>query len=135
MAAIGRRGGRIGGKRRPKTITKEQRRKEAAKAPSRFRYPPAFLAPFQVVGAFRMAFGPAVYDDEVGLDSPVWGQDDGAIAHALAGLDAFGEVDFFGLGVGHWCHLRFNSESCEVSPAYNLLKTKTMAEREGFESA
>jgi hypothetical protein len=32
MAAIGRRGGQIGGKRRLKTMTKEQRRKVAAKA-------------------------------------------------------------------------------------------------------
>jgi hypothetical protein len=55
-----------------------------------------------------MAFGLAIHGDEVGLDPPVWRQDDGAIPHALAGLDAFGEVYFFGLGVGHWCHLRFN---------------------------
>jgi hypothetical protein len=32
MAAIGRKGGQIGGKRRLKTMTKEQRRKVAAKA-------------------------------------------------------------------------------------------------------
>jgi len=32
MAAIGRKGGQIGGKRRLKTMTKEQRRKIAAKA-------------------------------------------------------------------------------------------------------
>jgi hypothetical protein len=32
MAAIGRKGGQIGGKRRLKTMTKEQRRKAAAKA-------------------------------------------------------------------------------------------------------
>jgi hypothetical protein len=32
MAAIGRKGGHIGGKRRLKTMTKEQRRKVAAKA-------------------------------------------------------------------------------------------------------
>jgi hypothetical protein len=32
MAAIGRKGGQIGGKRRRKTMTKEQRRKIAAKA-------------------------------------------------------------------------------------------------------
>jgi len=32
MAAIGRKGGRIGGKRRLKTMTKEQRRKVATKA-------------------------------------------------------------------------------------------------------
>jgi len=32
MAAIGRKGGQIGGKRRLKTMTKEQRRKMAAKA-------------------------------------------------------------------------------------------------------
>jgi hypothetical protein len=32
MAAIGRRGGQIGGKRRLKTMTKEQRRKVAARA-------------------------------------------------------------------------------------------------------
>ena len=76
-----------------------------------------------------MAFRLAVYGDEVGLDSPVWRQDDGAIPRAFAGLDAFGEVYFFGLGVGHWFHLQFNSESCEVSPVYNLLKTKAMAER------
>lgn len=32
MAAIGRKGGQVGGKRRLKTMTKEQRRKVAAKA-------------------------------------------------------------------------------------------------------
>ena len=32
MAAMGRKGGQIGGKRRPVTMTKEQRRKVAAKA-------------------------------------------------------------------------------------------------------
>jgi len=32
MAAIGRKGGQIGGKRRLKTMTKEQRRKVAARA-------------------------------------------------------------------------------------------------------
>jgi hypothetical protein len=32
MAAIGRKGGQIGGKRRLKTMTKEERRKVAAKA-------------------------------------------------------------------------------------------------------
>lgn len=32
MAAIGRKGGKVGGKRRLKTMTKEQRRKVAAKA-------------------------------------------------------------------------------------------------------
>jgi YD repeat-containing protein len=32
----------------------------------------------------------------------------------------------------NWHHLRFNSESHEVPPAYNLLKTRIMAEREGL---
>jgi hypothetical protein len=49
-------------------------------------------------------------------------------------LDSFGEINFLGLRVGHRCQLRFNSESVSASPANNLLKTKAMAEREGFES-
>jgi|SRR5579871_4942917 len=89
-------------------------------------------APFEVVGAFGMAFRLAVYSDEVRLDAPVRRQDNGAIPHALAGYDAFGEVYFFGLSVGHRCHLRFHSESVKVSPAYNLLKKKVVAEREGY---
>lgn len=41
MAEIGRKGGRIGGKRRLKTMTKEQRRKAAAKAArARWKKPP-----------------------------------------------------------------------------------------------
>ena len=80
-----------------------------------------------------MAFRLAVYDDEAGLRPFVWREDDGAIPQALAGLDPSSEVYFFGLGVGHWCHLRLNSGAGEVSPAHNLLKTKVMAEREGFE--
>ena len=80
-----------------------------------------------------MAFRLAVYDDEAGLRPLVWREDDGAIPQALAGLDAFGEGYFLGLGVGHWCHLRFNSESDKVPPACNLLKTKRLAEREGFD--
>ena len=37
------------------------------------------------------------------------------------------------LGVGYWCHLRFNSESGKVPPGCNLVKTIRLAEREGFE--
>ena len=80
-----------------------------------------------------MAFRLAVYDDEAGLRPFVWREDDGAIPQALAGLDPSSEVYFFGLGVGHWCHLRFNSESGKVPPACNLVKTIRLAEREGFE--
>ena len=36
-----------------------------------------------------------------GLTRPFAEQDDRAIAHSLAGLDSFGEVDFFALGVRH----------------------------------
>jgi hypothetical protein len=36
-------------------------------------YPPAFLRHFQVVRAFRMAFRPAVYDDEIWLDATILG--------------------------------------------------------------
>jgi hypothetical protein len=49
-----------------------------------------------------MPLGVAVDSDQVGLDPSIRRQDDGAIPHALADLDAFGEVCFFGLGVGHW---------------------------------
>jgi hypothetical protein len=48
-----------------------------------------------------MALWLSVYDHEVGLDSPVRRQHDGAIPQALAGPDSFGEVYFSGLGVGH----------------------------------
>jgi hypothetical protein len=65
-------------------------------------YPSAVLAPFEVVGTFGMAFGLAIYDDQVGLDPSIRRQDHWAISRALAGLDAFGEVYFFGLSVGHW---------------------------------
>jgi hypothetical protein len=44
-----------------------------------------------------MAFGLAIYHDQVGLDPAIWRQDDWAIAHALAGLDSFGKIYFAGL--------------------------------------
>jgi hypothetical protein len=50
---------------------------------------------------FRVAFRLALYDDEVGLDSTVRRQNDGAIPQPFGGLNSFGEVDFLGLGVGH----------------------------------
>jgi len=58
-----------------------------------------------------MALGSAVYDDDIGTDAAVGTQNDGAIPHAFWGLDAFGEVYFSGLSVGHWDYLRSNSVS------------------------
>jgi hypothetical protein len=53
----------------------------------------------------------AVDENRIRLDATVGGKDDWAVPHALKGLDAFGKVYFFGLRVGYWRHLRFNSES------------------------
>jgi hypothetical protein len=61
---------------------------------------PAF-SPFQVVRAFWVMFGLAVDDDQIGLDAAVWRQDNRTVAQTFPGLDAFGEVDFFALGVRH----------------------------------
>jgi len=38
---------------------------------------------------------------EAVLDAPVGRQNDRAVPHAIRRFDAFGEVDFSGLGIGH----------------------------------
>jgi len=43
------------------------------------------------MGAFRMAFRQAVYEDQPRFEPPIWRQSDGAIPQALAGLDAFSD--------------------------------------------
>ena len=48
-----------------------------------------------------MSFLFAIDENQIGLDATVWRQDDRAIPHALKGLDAFGEVYFLALSVGH----------------------------------
>jgi hypothetical protein len=60
-----------------------------------------FLAPFEVIGPFWVLLRLVVNEDEVGFDAPVRRKDDRAIPHAFWGLDAFGEVYFFGLCAGH----------------------------------
>jgi hypothetical protein len=72
---------------------------------------PAFLTPFEVIRAFWMSPLLAVDENQIRLDATVGGKDDWAVPHALKGLDAFGKGYFFGLRVGYWRHLRFNSES------------------------
>jgi len=66
-----------------------------------------------------MLFGLAAYENQVRFDAPIRRQDDGAIPHAALGLDAFGEVDFFGLEIWQLATPPMNSESVEVSPYYN----------------
>src|SRR5262249_14493115 len=61
----------------------------------------AFLPPFQVVGSFPIPLGLAVYEHNVGPDTPIGGQNNRAIPHTFCGLDAFSKVDFAGLDVGH----------------------------------
>jgi hypothetical protein len=43
----------------------------------------------------------AIYQDNIGADSAICSQNNGAIPHSARGLDTFGEVNFAGLGVGH----------------------------------
>jgi hypothetical protein len=69
------------------------------------------FAPFQVIGTFGVAFLPAVDEDEIGLHAAVWRQNYRAIAQALVGPDAFGEINFLALGVRHGRYLRSNLES------------------------
>ena len=73
--------------------------------------PPASFTSFKVVGTFRMALWLAVYQDDIGPNAAVGGQYDGAVSRTFSSLDAFCEVDFAGLRIGHWDDLRTNSVS------------------------
>ena len=48
-----------------------------------------------------MSFLLAVDEDEIGLNAAICRQSDRAVAQPLTGLDSFGEVYVFALGVRH----------------------------------
>jgi hypothetical protein len=48
-----------------------------------------------------VTFWLAVEDYKIGLDAPVCRHHNRAVPYPVRCLDSFGEVDFFGLGIGH----------------------------------
>ena len=65
-------------------------------------HPPAVFTPLQVIRAFWVPLFPTIDGDQIRLNSAVRRQDNWAVPHALASLDAFGEVYFLAMRVGHW---------------------------------
>jgi hypothetical protein len=58
--------------------------------------PLSTLAPFQIIGAFRVLFMVTVDDDPVGFDPPAAVDDDRAVTVSVRSFDTFGDIHFHG---------------------------------------